>query len=72
MYNDLQGRTNKLELRKQLAKQLIIEKLKPERTIDICEISYLAFYINLKYFKNTLFLLLLYKLDYKLADWKQG
>jgi len=71
MYNDLQGRTNKLELRKQLAKQLIIEKLKPERTIDICEISYLAFYINLKYFKNTLFLLSLYKLDYKLADRKQ-
>jgi len=72
MYNDLQGRTNKLELRKQLAKQLIIEKLKPERTIDICEISYLAFYINLKYFKNTLFLLSLYELDYKLVDRKQG
>jgi len=72
MYNDLQGRTNKLELRKQLAKQLIIEKLKPERTIDICEISYLAFYINLKYFKTTLFLLFLYKLDYKLVNRKQG
>ena len=72
MHNDLQGRTNKLELRKQLAKQLIIEKLKPERTIDICEISYLAFYINLKYFKNTLFLLSLYELDYKLVDRKQG
>ena len=56
----------------QLAKKLTIEKLKPERTIDICEISYLAFYINLKYFKNTLFLLPLYELDYKLANRKQG
>ena len=72
MYNDLQGRTNKLELREQPAKQLTIEKLKPERTIDICEISYLAFYTNLKYFKNTLFLLSLYKLDCELADRKQG
>jgi hypothetical protein len=59
-------------LREQLAKQLTIEKLKPERTIDICEISYLAFYINLKYSKNTLFLLSLYKLDYKLKDRKRG
>jgi hypothetical protein len=67
MHNELQGRTNKLELRKRLAK-----KPKPERTIDICEISYLAFYTNLKYFKNTLFLLSLYELDYKLADRKQG
>jgi hypothetical protein len=40
--------------------------------INICEISYLAFYINFKYFKNTLFLLPLYKLDYKLKDYKQG
>ena len=72
MYNDLQGRTNKLELREQLVKQLIIEKLKPEKTINICEISYLAFYTNLKYSKNTLFLLSLYELDYKLADRKQG
>ena len=72
MHNDLQGRTNKLELREQLAKQLIIEKPKPERTIDICEISYLAFYTNLKYSKNTLFLLSLYKLDYKLINRKQG
>ena len=70
MHNDLQGRTNKLELREQLAKQLIIKKLKPEKTIDICEISYLAFYINLKYSKNTLFLLSLYKLDYKLVNRK--
>jgi len=66
MHNDLQGRTNKLELRKQLT----IEKLKPERTIDICEISYLAFYTNLKYSKNTLFSLSLYELDCKLADRK--
>jgi hypothetical protein len=72
MYNKLQGRTNKLKLREQLAKQLIIEKLKPERTIDIYEISYLAFYINLKYSKNTLFSLSLYKLDCKLEDRKQG
>ena len=72
MHNDLQGRTNKLELREQPAKQPTIEKPKPERTIDICEISYLAFYINLKYFKNTLFLLSLYELDRKLADQKQG
>jgi hypothetical protein len=68
MHNNLQGKT--LELRKQLAKKLITER--PERTINICEISYLAFYINLKYFKNTLFLLSLYKLDYKLEDRKQG
>jgi hypothetical protein len=40
--------------------------------INICKISYLAFYINLKYFENTLFLLSLYKLDYKLEDWKRG
>jgi hypothetical protein len=72
MHNNLQGRTNKLELREQLAKQLTIEKPKPERTIDICEISYLAFYTNLKYFENTLFSLSLYKLDRELADRKQG
>ena len=66
MHNDLQGRTNKLELRKQPT----IEKPKPERTINICEISYLAFYTNLKYSKNTLFLLSLYKLDYKLVNRK--
>ena len=57
-------------MRDQPAKQLIIKK--PERIIDICEISYLAFYINLKYFKNTLFLLSLYELDYKLKDRKRG
>jgi hypothetical protein len=57
-------------LHKQPAKQLIIKK--HERIIDICEISYLAFYINLKYFKNTLFLLSLYELDCELKDWKRG
>jgi hypothetical protein len=72
MHNKLQSRTNKLKLREQLAKQLTIEKLKPERIINICEISYPAFYINLKYSKNTLFLLSLYKLDYKLEDRKRG
>ena len=66
MHNNLQGRTNKLKLRKQPTIG------KPERTINICEISYLAFYINLKYSKNTLFLLSLYKLDYKLKDRKRG
>jgi hypothetical protein len=57
-------------LRKQLAKKLTTER--PERTIDICEISYLAFYTNLKYSENTLFLLSLYKLDRKLKDRKRG
>jgi hypothetical protein len=69
MYNKLEGRTNKLKLRKQLKIQLIIEKL--EQIINICEISYLAFYINLKYFKNTLFSLSLYKLDRELEDRKR-
>jgi hypothetical protein len=68
MYNKLQGRTNKLELHR----QPLIEKLKPERTIDICKISYLAFYTNLKYSKNTLFLLSLYELDCELEDRKRG
>jgi len=72
MHNDLQGRTNKLELREQPAKQPTIEKPKPERTINICKISYLAFYTNLKYSKNTLFSLSLYKLDRELVDRKQG
>jgi hypothetical protein len=70
MHNKLHSRTNKLKLRKQPAKQLTIKKHK--RIIDICEISYLAFYINLKYFKNTLFLLSLYKLDCELKDRKRG
>ena len=64
MHNDLQGRTNKLELRKQPTIG------RPERTIDIYEISYLIFYINFKYFKNTLFLLSLYELDRELVDRK--
>ena len=59
-------------MREQLAKQLIIEKPKLERIIDICEISYLAFYTNFKYFENTLFLLSLYELDRELADRKRG
>jgi len=67
MHNDLQGRTNKLKLRKQLAKQLTIEK----PTIDICEIGFVAFYINLKYSENTLFSLSLYELDCKLEDCKR-
>jgi len=56
-------------LRKQPAKKPTTER--PERTINICEISYLAFRINLKYSKNTLFLLSLYKLDRELKDRKQ-
>jgi hypothetical protein len=63
MHNKLQGWTNKLELREQPKNQPI---KKPEQTIDICEISYPAFYTNLKYAENTLFSLSLYKLDYKL------
>ena len=59
-------------MREQLAKQLIIKKLKLERIIDIYKISNLAFYINLKYFKNTLFLLSLYELDRELEDYRQG
>jgi hypothetical protein len=70
MHNELQGQTNKLKLREQPAKQPTIKK--PEKTIDICEISYLAFRINLKYFENTLFSLSLYKLDRKLEDRKRG
>ena len=59
-------------MREQLAKQLITGEPKLNRTIDICEISYLAFYINLKYAENTLFSLSLYELDYELKDRKQG
>jgi hypothetical protein len=68
MHDNLRGKT--LKLRKQLTKKLTTERLK--RIINICEISYLAFYINLKYSENTLFSLSLYKLDYKLEDRKQG
>ena len=70
MYNNLQGRTNKLKLQEQPAKKLTTKR--PEKTINICEISYLIFYINLKYSKNTLFLLSLYELNRELADRKQG
>ena len=70
MHNKLQGRTNKLKLREQPTKNPIAERI--ERMIDICKISYLAFYINLKYSKNTLFSLSLYKLDRELEDYKQG
>jgi hypothetical protein len=65
-------------LREQPAKQLTTGELKPKpkpkpnRTIDICEISYLAFHTNLKYTENTLFLLSLYELDRELEDRKQG
>jgi hypothetical protein len=71
MHNNLQSRTNKLKLRNQLAKQPTIEKPKPERTIDICEISYPAFYTNLKRPDNTLFSLSLYELDCELEDCKK-
>jgi hypothetical protein len=70
MDNELQGRTSKLELREQPAKQPTIEKPKPERTIDICEISYPAFHTNLKRSENTLFSLSLYELDRELEDRK--
>ena len=70
MHNDLQGRTTKLELREQPAKKPTTEII--EKTIDICEISYLAFYTNLKYSENTLFSLSLYELDCELEDRKQG
>ena len=68
MHDNLRGKT--LELREQLAKKLTIKRL--EKTIDICEISYPAFRINLKYSENTLFLLSLYKLNRKLKDRKRG
>ena len=57
-------------MREQPAKKLTTER--PERTINICEISYPAFRTNLKYSKNTLFLLSLYELDRELEDRKQG
>jgi hypothetical protein len=68
MHDNLQGKT--LELREQLAKKPITER--PERIIDICEISYLAFCTNFKYSENTLFSLSLHKLDRELEDRKQG
>jgi hypothetical protein len=38
--------------------------------VNICEIGYVAFCINLKHLNNTLFLLSLYELDYELKDRK--
>ena len=55
---------------KPLAKRLINRKYK-KLIIDICEIGFVKFYINLKYSENTLFLLSLYELDYKLKDYKR-
>jgi len=52
------------------AKKPINRKYK-KLTINICEIGFIAFYINLKYSENTLFLLSLYELDYKLKDYKR-
>jgi hypothetical protein len=77
MHNKLQGRTNKLKLRKQPAKELkqLIKQFiarKDDYTINICKIRYIAFCINLKHLNNTLFSLSLYKLDRKLEDRKRG
>ena len=55
---------------KPLAKRLINRKYK-KLTINICEIGFITFYINLKYSENMLFLLSLYKLDRELEDYKQ-
>ena len=52
------------------AKKLINRKYE-KLTIDICEIGFVAFYINLKYSENTLFSLSLYKLDCELKDYKR-
>jgi hypothetical protein len=53
-------------------KETYNQKRKSKKIINICEISYLAFYINLKYSENTLFLLSLYKLDQELEDRQRG
>ena len=45
---------------------------KDDYIVDICEIRYVAFYINLKHLDNTLFLLSLYELDRELEDRKRG
>jgi hypothetical protein len=45
---------------------------KDDYIVDICEIGYVAFYINLKHLDNTLFLLSLYELDRELKDQKRG
>jgi len=73
MHNNLQGRTNKLELREQPAKEpeqpiKQFTARKDDYTVDICEIRYAAFSTNLKHSDNTLFSLSLYKLDCELED----
>jgi hypothetical protein len=75
MHNNLQGWTNKLKLREQPAKELkqLIKQFiarKDDYIVNICEIGYIAFYINLKHLNNTLFALSLYELDCELEDWK--
>jgi hypothetical protein len=77
MDNKLRGRTNKLKLREQLAKELKqpikqFTARKDDYTVDICEIRYAAFCINLKHSDNTLFSLSLYKLDRELKDRKRA
>jgi hypothetical protein len=52
------------------AKKPINRKYK-KPIINICEIGFIAFYINLKYSENTLFLLSLYELDRELKDYKR-
>jgi hypothetical protein len=44
---------------------------KDNYTVNICEIGYVAFRINLKHLDNTLFSLSLYKLDRELEDRKR-
>ena len=67
---------NKLHKLKQSAKlKLLVKKLinwkNKNFIINICEIGFIAFYINFKYSENILFLLSLYKLNYKLKDYKR-
>jgi hypothetical protein len=52
------------------AKRLVNRKYK-KLIINIYEIGFITFYINLKYSENTLFSLSLYKLDYELEDYKR-
>ena len=72
-YKDMQKELHKLKLpakAKLPAKKLINRKYE-KLTINICKIGFIAFYINFKYSENTLFSLSLYKLDYKLEDYKR-
>jgi predicted oxidoreductase len=76
MHNNLRGRTNKLKLREQPAKepkqpikQFIAQK--DDYIVNICKIGYAAFRINLKHSDNTLFSLSLYELDRELEDRKR-